>query len=357
MKTIFLTVFAFLFCSIFAELTFLSDIMYYKYSNNKNFKSGTYESFTLNNRKGSNIFSIFISEQKTNGKTDLSKIYDLKNRETWIDSVYYSNPDTIFVNPFYDSTSVYQDTMKYDKRDIFQNEIFLSFEHKFSQKYASGLEFKYSSFENSRYDFAVMLASNHRYEIGKFSFNSNFAFSKIKYETKSEVEWIIIDEQQYTTFDDTTYAFQPDSVVTTIIEEYNIFEEITEEQKLNTIQFSQKFSYLYKNLLLDAGIDIYRILKADEFDDKINSHYHFDAGYYSDYFGFFGGFSKGEKFLLQTYNNKFLNTTRDFDLNYSLGMIVYPFLRNWSISYQYKKNYYDTYQVDTHLLNFYFKLK
>ena len=247
--------------------------------------------------------------------------------------------------------------MKYDKRDIFQNEIFLSFEHKFSQKYASGLEFKYSSFENSRYDFAVMLASNHRYEIGKFSFNSNFAFSKIKYETKSEVEWIIIDEQQYTTFDDTTYAFQPDSVVTTIIEEYNIFEEITEEQKLNTIQFSQKFSYLYKNLLLDAGIDIYRILKADEFDDKINFHYHFDAGYYSDYFGFFGGFSKGEKFLLQTYNNKFLNTTRDFDLNYSLGMIVYPFLRNWSISYQYKKNYYDTYQVDTHLLNFYFKLK
>jgi len=278
-------------------------------------------------------------------------------RETWIDSVYYSNPDTLYINPFYDSTYAYQDTLEYDMADISQNEIFLSFEQKFSEKYASGLEFKYTFFENSKYDYAILLASSHRYEIGKFSLNSNLSFSKIRHETKREIESIIVEVQQYTTLDDTIYTFQPDSVVTTVIEEYNIFDEITEDQKLNTFQFSQKISYLNKNLLLDAGIDIYRILKADEVDDKINLHYHFDAGYYPDYVGFFGGFSKGEKLLLQTYDNKFLNTTRGFDLSYSLGVIYYPFMRNWSISYQYKKNYYDTYQVDSHLLNLYYKLR
>ena len=342
---------------IFAEITFLSDVMYYDYSGSKTFKSGTYQSFTLNNSKSSNTFSVFVGEQKTNGKQDLSHVYDLFYHETWIDSVYYSNPETILVNPFYDSTSVYQDTLRYDKADIFQDEVFLSFEHRFSDKYASGLEFKYASFRNSRYDNAMMLASNHRYNFGRFSLASNLSFCKINYEKTGEVESNIIEREQYTTLKDTIYAVQPDSVVTTIIEEYNVFEEITEKQKMNTIQFSQKISYLYNNLLLNTGIDFYRILNAREIHDKLNLYFNFDAGYYPDYFGFFGGFSKGEKFLLQTYDNKFLNTNNGFDLSYSLGMIVYPFLRHWSISYQYKKNYYESYQVDSHLLNFYFKLK
>ena len=357
MKKAVLHILVLIFLNSHAKITFLTDIVYFEYSGNENFKSGTYESITFNNGKGANKLSFFISEQITNGKKELSKIYDLNFHETWIDSVYYSDPDTIFVNPFYDSTYALQDTAKFDMRDVFQDEIFLSFEHRFSDKYAANLEFKYTHFENSSFKSAFMIGKSHKFSYRNFSFDSNLSFSGIDYTVTEEIEKIIIDTLHYTTLDDTTYSFEPDSIVTTVIEEYNVFEEVTSDRNLNTIQFSQNFSCLYKNLFLESGIDIYKILNANEIDDKLNFFCHLDVSFYLDYFGFFGGFSKGEKYLLQTHDNKFLNVNKGFDFSYALGMIVYPFLRNWSISYQYKKNYCDSLQVDSHLLNFYFKLK
>jgi len=81
-------------------------LMYYDYNGSSFYKSGTYGSASIKKDLGDNTFSFFIGNQRTKGKTDLQSFSDYNFHEIWTDSVYYSTPDTIFVNAFLDTAAV-----------------------------------------------------------------------------------------------------------------------------------------------------------------------------------------------------------------------------------------------------------
>ncbi len=353
-----------------AELSFSTDLLYFKYNENGHFKDGDYEnsSTKYSNKKHTFIFS--LTNQRTNTKPHtqtISQDYDVTIQEIWTDSVYYSNPDTIYVNEFCDTTykftEMISDTLNYAEMAVIQKEILFGWQYQFSKNKTAEIEAKYMFFKESNIESAYSISANYGYSFGKLSSQSTVCATQIN-SYYFENNWIFnpnnkVEIEQTTTYNDTIYQFEPDSLITTIVKniscEYPVYESQEFEDNFQTIQFSQDFTYINNRLLINANIHISRTLNSAVYDSTHRYFINGNIAWYFDYFGIYGGGSTGDSFMQN--NSKILNASADItDLNLSFGMIIYPLYRNWSIAYETKFiEHQNNYSITSHLLNIYIK--
>ncbi len=337
-----------------------TNFMYYDYIGSEFYKNGNYESIKLDYKNEESTFTILFGNQKTNGKKGLFQIYNLDCFTEAIDSVYYNFPDsTVINNTTYTYESVVIDTFNYDIKDIIQNEIYFAYKRDLSKKFSSEIKFKYCWLQDSYLNSAIMIGSGNEYKFGNFVFHSDISFTFMNYDLAVEVLETIIDTVVFTTLIDTLFNPVPDSVVTTEVITMNTFLMETGKEKMSTFQFYNSAIYIKDRLLLNADFGIYKIFDSKIFDDDIRIYSSVTATYYWDYFGIFCGYSAGSKNLLQTFDNTYLNVSPDkFKSSGNAGVIIYPYYRNWSISYEYKFNEYEekssSYEISSHLLSLYY---
>jgi len=123
-------------------------------------------------------------------------------------------------------------------------------------------------------------------------------------------------------------------------------------------QCSGNMSYKYKDLFFNASTYLYTVKDNDFFEENLNYLQEGSITYYGDYIGIYTKYSFGEKYLLTTFDNTYLNLSVDEFLHgLNIGILHYPILRNWSINYEFRKNLYRNlngkYSINTHLLDFF----
>jgi len=308
-----------------------------------------------------------MNAQQTRGKKNIPEINDLPAHTIAIDSVFYHDVfvDTVFYEQFVfdttfvDSNYTIHDTTLYDVKNVLQNEAMLTFEQKFSPFFSGGLKMKYSVLRNSNVKSALMFGNFYKYRrtrgtISRKTFLSetDFLITCLQYSEMQQRDKIIESTEHYTTYDDTIYAYEPDSVRTTYqttITSFD-FQEFSRYKLL--YQFSQNFSLIFGHFLLGTNLNFFGTADSK----KINFFYAANAAYYLKYFGIFGGFSDGEKYLLQNAGGKFLEAVEDrFVHSFHGGLIVYPLFRKWSISYEFAYGKYEKYNVQSHNLNIFYQ--
>ncbi|MCD4818434.1 MAG: hypothetical protein K8S23_07060 [Candidatus Cloacimonetes bacterium] len=125
-------------------------------------------------------------------------------------------------------------------------------------------------------------------------------------------------------------------------------------------QLSGKINYKYKDLSLNGSTYLFKVKNSEISKEKMRYLHEGSINYYGDLLGIYGIFSFGEKYLLTTFDNTYLNVSEDeFLHSFHFGILHYPILRNWSINYEFRKSIYNNlskkeYTINAHLLNIYF---
>jgi hypothetical protein len=356
-----------------AELSFSADLLYFKYDANERFRDGDYENISAKYSNKKHNFTFSLLNQRTNTKENsqiISQNYDVNVNEIWTDSVFYWVDDelvvfdTIFCDTTYTFAEMISDTLNFSETAIIQNEILLGWQYQFSKKHSAGIEAKYMFFKENNINSAYSINVNYGHKMGKLSSNSAVCATQIN-SSYVENNWNFIPAgyekiEQTTTYNDTVYQFEPDSLITTMEQngayEYPVYESQEFEDNFQTIQFSQDLTYINNRLLLNANGHIFKTVNSALQDDDYRYFVNGNIAWYFDYFGIYGGGSTGNSFMQN--NSKTLNISVDItDWSANLGTIIYPFYRNWSIAYEAKfTKYQSDYSITSHLLNIYFKL-
>jgi hypothetical protein len=198
------------------------------------------------------------------------------------------------------------------KMDV--SEYLISYKNYESPKFNLSWQFKYSDFSNSLLQYAFMYGNQLSMNQKFYSMTIETAISDLRFKDKRF---------------------------------YSV-------QIAPAIQFYwNDFSFIIKNYM-------YRNDYIIEQGEKIINYLEIGPAYFGDYIGLHATLSSGEKYLLQTFENSYLNSSPDeFEYGMNLGIVTYPLLRTWSIGYEYRKSYYKleskTYFIDTHLLSVFFK--
>ena len=225
------------------------------------------------------------------------------------ESLKYSTND---LKSYYECFQGYQRTYSID--DIYEQFEFKGSYSRFLKTYLKlGLDLKYSKIVNGDFKKAVLIGITKNIYIRKFTFTFSPALNS--------------------TFNGT---------------------------KNNIYQVSGKVNYKYRSLLLNSTTYFFKIINNEISQEKIDYLQESSISYYGDRIGAYGSFSFGDKYLLTTYDNTYLNLSGDdFRHSFHLGILHYPILRNWSINYEFRKSIYNDlskieYTINAHLLNIYF---
>jgi hypothetical protein len=339
-------------------------LMYYDYSGSTLYESGTYGSARVKQTFGKNNFTFFAGNQSTKGKTGLQSLSYYDYHEIWTDSVYYhyddSTLDTIFVNTFLDTTYTVTDTTDYDIADIIQNEFLISYQRKINDEFSADIKLKYTEVENSYLNEALLLGIGCEWALFNVNVTSDISYSKMQYTNKTLSQ--ILDETiiKGTTYIDTLYEHFPDSIVTTgfVFNEYSQEEE--DEWEMISWQLYNSAFYVLDRLLIGADFAIYKIFDSEIYNEDPRIFYGVNSAYYWDHFSIFGGYSRGDKNLLNTFGNTYLNVANDeFIQSGNVGLAVYPLIRNWSVSYEFGYSEFqekdNEFSINSHLVNLFYK--
>ena len=357
---IFLILFLLLPTLIYSKTEADVSLMYFDYNGSSFYEFGTYGSARIKQEFGDNVFTFLAGNQRTKGKSGLRSFTHYDFHEVWTDSVYYSNPDTIFVNAFLDTTYTIIDTTFYGIKDIRQNDFFFSYQRKLDKNFALNLKFKYSKVDNSYLNEAVLWGIGSDWNICRINLKTDVSFTNIKYDTLHQIPIFSETVSQDTTYEDIPYDFEPDSLVTTSNIRWDSFSEQTSEEKMRTVQLYNYLTYVYDRVLVSAEFAVYKILDSEIYNENPRLYFGMNAAYYWDNFSLYGGFSQGDKNLLNTFGGTYLNVSSDdFVRSGNLGIVVYPYFREWSVSYEFSRSELTEentdFSINSHLLNLYYK--
>jgi hypothetical protein len=197
---------------------------------------------------------------------------------------------------------------------IKQNEIFGSYSHNLGKIVKMGIGMKYVFLKNSVYDDAFLIELHSSLNVKQFSFSLSPAYSKLK-----------------------------------IADFYH-----------ETYQLTSSLQFYYKDFVLSLNNYPYIRKNSGKDDEEWQLFQEFIVGYYGTNIGIYGAYKSGELFLLNTFESSYLNVSPDdFQQGFSLGILYYPILRNWSINYEFRKNDYQAwneanYYIQSHLINLYY---
>lgn len=301
---------------------------FFKYSGKSNYKDGIFTQLNLDLGTIEHKFNFAVSSQKVKGKADLKFIANIFRQDTVLDGV----PQVFTYN--------YSDTTIYKAADLNQNELFFSYNHQFSSFYSIGAETKASFFKNDLIDNAQMLGINSDLYFKQFLLRNSLLLSKMNYYYAPEVT-------SYSTF------ITADNDTVHSVFRYVDYFANKMESSLNTLQFNTNILYTFQQLSFNADLTVLKLYNNHDIFKNYDKTYFYaelGASYLFSYFGLYGSYSTGDKFLLHQSANQYFNTAQN-ELKYttSAGLIIYPD-QGWSFIYNYKYQKNQDYKIVSNLI-------